>query len=144
MHGLLNGQSAALQRPIIWHFPHYTNQGSRPSGAIRDGDWKLIEYYDDAQRIELYNLAEDLGEQHNVADREPDRVQALRSRLVAGCDAMQVQRNQPNPTCDEKAFEALYETVDPSQFNPLTASAEQWARLVAWRAQMDAVVPKKK
>ena len=144
LHGLLTGQFTAPQRPLVWHFPHYTNQGSRPAGAIRDGVWKLIEYYDDPQRIELYNLAEDVGEQQNVADREPDRVQAMRSRLVTYCDAMQVQRNLPNPTCDEKAFEALYETVDPSLFNPLTASAEQWARIIAWRAQMDAVVPRKK
>ena len=48
-------------RPLFWHFPHYTNQGGRPGGAVREGDWKLIEHYEDG-RVELFNLADDAGE----------------------------------------------------------------------------------
>ncbi|MDD4869807.1 MAG: sulfatase, partial [Kiritimatiellae bacterium] len=51
----LNGHGHMPQRSFFWHFPHYTNQGSRPSGAMREGDWLLVEFYDEEQ-AELYNL----------------------------------------------------------------------------------------
>ena len=57
---LLEGGSLPA-RPLFWHFPHYTNQGGRPGGAVREGDWKLIEHYEDG-RVELFNLAKDAGE----------------------------------------------------------------------------------
>ena len=49
------------ERPLFWHYPHYGNQGGAPGAAIRRGDWKLIEWFED-QRVELFNLAADLGE----------------------------------------------------------------------------------
>ncbi|MCG8698651.1 MAG: DUF4976 domain-containing protein, partial [Bacteroidales bacterium] len=85
---LLQGQ--ALERgPLFWHYPHYSNQGGAPSGAIRDGDWKLVEWYEDS-RLELFNLAEDIGEQHNLFTRYPDIAVQLRDQLHAwreGVDA---------------------------------------------------------
>lgn len=69
------------ERPaMFWHYPHYGNQGGAPTGAIRDGDWKLIEWYEDG-RLELFNLAEDLSEKHNVAAEHPDLTQKLATRL---------------------------------------------------------------
>jgi arylsulfatase A-like enzyme len=68
--------------PVFWHYPHYGNQGGAPGGAVRDGDWKLIEWYED-QSIELFNLKEDLGEQSNLATRRPDKVKELRAKLDA-------------------------------------------------------------
>jgi arylsulfatase A-like enzyme len=68
--------------PLFWHYPHYGNQGGSPSGAVRDGDWKLIEWYEDG-RLELYNLRDDPGEQHDLAPRDPARAEALRARLAA-------------------------------------------------------------
>lgn len=62
--------------PVFWHYPHYGNQGGAPYGAVRDGDWKLIEWYED-EAIELFNLAQDPGEQRNLASAEPERAQAL-------------------------------------------------------------------
>jgi hypothetical protein len=58
------------------HYPHYSNQGGGPSSALRDGDWKLVQFYEDS-RIELYNLAWDPGEQRNVADAFPDKTGEL-------------------------------------------------------------------
>ena len=46
---------------LYWHYPHYSNQGGFPSGAIRMGDWKLVERYEDG-RVHLYNLKNDLSE----------------------------------------------------------------------------------
>src|SRR5207247_472637 len=43
---LLRGESLP-PRTLYWHFPNYTNQGGRPAGAIREGDWKLVEHFED-------------------------------------------------------------------------------------------------
>lgn len=68
-------------RPMYWHYPHYGNQGGSPGGAIRLGDWKLIEWFEDG-RVELFNLATDPGERTNVAADHPDRVDELHGLLI--------------------------------------------------------------
>ena len=65
---------------FFWHYPHYDNQGGVPGAAIRDGDWKLIEFFED-DHAELYNLKTDLGEQHDLAYTSPEKVKELRQRL---------------------------------------------------------------
>ena len=78
---VLSGQ--ALDRgPLFWHYPHYSNQGGPPAGAVRDGDWKLIEWYEDG-RLELYNLRADPGEQHDLALNDPAKASAMQVRLAA-------------------------------------------------------------
>ena len=69
------GRRTRARRPLFWHYPHYGNQGGAPAGAVRDGDWKLIEWYEDGS-LELFNLRDDLGEKNNLAAKEPQRVQA--------------------------------------------------------------------
>jgi len=128
-------------RPLFWHFPHYTNQGSRPGGAVRDGDWKLIEHYDTG-RAELYNLASDVGETNNLATREPQRVDELRLKLAAWRVRVGAQANSTNPDFKPELWTALYETIDPSRYNPIEADAEVRAKILAWRRQMDAVTRK--
>lgn len=59
------------ERPLFWHYPHYGNQGGTPGAAVRLGNYKLIEFFQDG-RLELYNLQEDIGETINLADREPE------------------------------------------------------------------------
>lgn len=72
-----------LQRgPLFWHYPHYGNQGGAPCGAVRDGDWKLIEWYEDGS-LELFNLRDDLGERRNLAADRPEKVKDLHARLMA-------------------------------------------------------------
>ena len=94
---LLRGQSESLPRECLyWHFPHYSNQGGRPSGAIRCGDWKLIEFFEDG-RLELYNLRTDEAEQHNVADKHPQLRDKLHRQLVEWRQRLQVQMPQPRP-----------------------------------------------
>jgi arylsulfatase A-like enzyme len=65
---------------LFWHYPHYGNQGGAPTGAVREGDWKLIEWYEDG-RLELFNLKEDLGEKNDLSTKHPDRVKALHEKL---------------------------------------------------------------
>ncbi|MEM7784522.1 MAG: sulfatase-like hydrolase/transferase, partial [Planctomycetota bacterium] len=76
---LLRGESQA-RKPIYWHYPHYGNQGGSPSAAIRDGEWKLIQWLETGQ-YSLYNLSKDTGEQNDLVDDHPDVVQALSEKL---------------------------------------------------------------
>ena len=93
----LRGQSESLSRECLyWHFPHYSNQGGRPSGAIRCGDWKLIEFFEDG-RLELYNLRSDEAEQHNLAEKHPDLRDKLHRQLTEWRQRLQVQMPQPRP-----------------------------------------------
>jgi len=130
----------APKRPFFWHFPHYNNQGGQPDGAVRDGDWKLIEYYEN--RAELFNIAKDISEKTNLAAAEPKRVKQLRVKLSAWRDAIGVQTNPPNPKFDAALHRALYEDMDVSCYNASTADAAEFARVLEWRKQMNAVVPK--
>ncbi|TWT98339.1 sulfatase [Stieleria varia] len=79
---LLDGQPSIDRDALFWHYPHYSNQGGFPGGAVRMGDWKLVERYEDGH-VHLYNLREDIGERNDVADRHPDRVKQMRNRLHA-------------------------------------------------------------
>ena len=77
----LRGETLARDT-IFCHFPHYTPAADGlPSTYVRKGDWKLIRFYcdndDQTDRVELYNLAEDIGETNNLADEYPDRVSEL-------------------------------------------------------------------
>ncbi|GAA4438843.1 sulfatase [Bremerella cremea] len=67
---------------IYWHYPHYGNQGGSPTAAVREGDWKLIEFYEDG-RLELYNLANDPGESNNLAEKKPELASKMHAQLKA-------------------------------------------------------------
>ncbi|MBT7970044.1 MAG: sulfatase, partial [Verrucomicrobia bacterium] len=67
---------------LYWHYPHYSNQGGFPSGAIRMGDWKLVERYEDG-RVHLYNLKNDLSEKNDVKEGNEERVKEMRAKLHA-------------------------------------------------------------
>ncbi len=76
-------QSGTLQRDAIyWHYPHFSNQGGMPGGAVRQGDFKLIRFYD-TKHLELYNLADDPGEKRNLAGEMPEKAAQLDKLLGA-------------------------------------------------------------
>jgi len=83
-------------RPLFWHYPHYGNQGGEPSSIVRDGEWKLIHYWEDG-RNELYQLSTDIGEQHNLATCEPGRTAGLWTKLQAWLKETSAEVPQPNP-----------------------------------------------
>ena len=76
---LLQGGSLP-ERPLIWHYPHYGNQGGDPVSIIRLGDWKLIHYYESSTE-ELYNLKDDIREQNNLTENKPELVDDLHKQL---------------------------------------------------------------
>lgn len=68
------------ERSLFWHYPHYGNQGGEPSSIIREGDWKLIHYYETGKN-ELYNLSEDISETVDLAPANQEKVRSLRKKL---------------------------------------------------------------
>lgn len=90
-------QTGPLRRAAIyWHYPHYHPGGATPYGAIREGDWKLIEVFED-QHVELYNLKDDPGERADLASRLPKKAAQLRAQLVAWRKKVGAQMPSPNP-----------------------------------------------
>ncbi len=81
---------------VYWHYPHYANQGSRPGGAVRSGDWKLVESYEDGRR-ELFDLKTDLSESRNVAPDHPEVVRRLAAKLDAWRKEVGAKMPTPNP-----------------------------------------------
>ena len=79
---LLQGGTSLDREALYWHYPHYSNQGGIPGGAIRMGDWKLFERFEDG-RVQLYNLKDDVGEKNDLSYAEPNRVKDLRAKLHA-------------------------------------------------------------
>ncbi|MGD9856440.1 MAG: sulfatase/phosphatase domain-containing protein, partial [Planctomycetaceae bacterium] len=78
---LLRDPSSRLDRDTLYfQYPHYYPT-TTPVSAIRDGDWKLLEYFEDAH-VELYDLAHDLGERHDLAPSMPGRAAALQKKLA--------------------------------------------------------------
>ncbi len=93
---LLNQKKGFQSRALYWHYPHYSNQGGKPSGAIRDGDWKLIEFYEDG-RTELYNLKNDSGEMQDVSQEAPQTAQSLHAKLARWRTQVGAKMPAPNP-----------------------------------------------
>lgn len=79
-------------RPLFWHYPHFSNQLGRPAGAVRVGDWKLVDNFELAQ-LELYNLKEDVGERQDVAKQFPAKRDELHRLLIDW--RKKVQANMP-------------------------------------------------
>lgn len=94
------GKTAPDREALYWHFPGYLGAGANawrttPAGAIRAGDWKLIEFFEDG-RLELYNLRDDLSQKTNLADKERGKAKELHDKLVAWRKAV----NAPMPTAN--------------------------------------------
>ncbi|MGJ8724690.1 MAG: sulfatase [Roseibacillus sp.] len=84
---LLKNPTTVKERSLFWHYPHYHGSGWSPGGAIRQGEWKLIEFWehDDAQ---LYHLGEDLGEQNDLSKENPEKAEELAQELASWRKAM--------------------------------------------------------
>jgi arylsulfatase A-like enzyme len=96
MVSLLKRGDAQEGRAFFWHYPHYGNQGGSPGGAVRVGDDKLIEFYEDG-RVELYNLRDDLGEQNDLVAKLPQKAAELRQMLHEWQKRVEARMPTPNP-----------------------------------------------
>jgi arylsulfatase A-like enzyme len=126
----------AKPRALTWHQPHYMNQGGRPAGVIREGDWKLIEQYEDGS-LELYNLAKDPGEQTDLAAAEPARVAALRGKLEAWRRSVGAEALKPNTAFDRARWERCFVKFDATRVAALPTSEAMRPLMAEWRQAMD-------
>jgi arylsulfatase A-like enzyme len=93
---VLRGTGKLAPRALYWHWPHYIIPGAKPATAIRDGYFKLLEFLED-NHLELYNLAEDIGERKDLARKLPQKVEEFRSRLHRWRRDVGASRMKPNP-----------------------------------------------
>ncbi len=68
-------------RTLYWNFPHYSPQHGLPGAAIRQGDYKLIEWAESGETV-LYNLRQDIGETTNIAAQNPVLTKQLKEKLA--------------------------------------------------------------
>ncbi len=95
---LLTGNQSELDRETLyWHYPHYHR--TKPYGAIRDGDFKLIEFFEDG-RIELFNLAGDPNETQDLVDSDPETASRLLEKLRTWRQSVGAQMMTENPSYD--------------------------------------------
>lgn len=115
---LLTGEGGWTRDTLYWHYPHYANAGSTPTGMIREGDWKLIEFFEDGH-VELYNLADDLAEEHDLAEEQPERAAAMQAKLAAWRESVGAKPTLPNPNYDpDDPFRDRYGYTYHTVWNP--------------------------
>jgi arylsulfatase A-like enzyme len=96
------GEAAKFNRVLTWHYPHYMpRQEMKPSSAVRVGDMKLIHWHE-SHKLELYDLAKDIGESQNLAEQLPGLAKSLYSYLDDWRMRRGVQMPVPNPSFVEK------------------------------------------
>lgn len=93
---MLKGDEEFSRDELYWHYPHYSNQGGRPAGAVRKGKYKLIEFYEDMQ-VELYDLDNDIGEQSDLSGKKPQLVKDLRKKLKDWRKSVKAKMPHQNP-----------------------------------------------
>lgn len=111
---LVRPETPRTNDALYWHLPHYHH--STPASAVRRGVWKLIEFLEDG-RLELFSLAEDPGEQVNLAAREPARAAALRADLDAWRRRVGARMPEPNPDHDPARATELAGRADRERRN---------------------------
>lgn len=97
-------------RPLYWHYPHYDNQGGEPSSLFREGDWKLIHYYEDGHN-ELYHLAVDPSERSDLARTHPARTARMAKQLEDWLKSMNAKFPEPDPRYDPIKTEAKFRRI---------------------------------
>jgi hypothetical protein len=108
-----------MPRSLYWHYPHYGNQGGEPASIIRNGDWKLIHYYEDG-RDELYNLRIDETEMEPLNVQYPEKVDYLSKKLSVWLTEVS----------------ALYPVADPA-YDPIKEAAYKRQLQTAYKQQLE-------
>ena len=96
---LLGDNDLERREALFWHFPHYHGSGNRPSGAVRDGRFKLIEWFEDG-RAELYDLSVDPGETTDLSTQQPRKADELRRLLGSWRVSVNAHMPTANPDWD--------------------------------------------
>lgn len=86
---------------IYWHYPHYHPEGAKPYSAVRKGDWKLIQIFEE-KTLQLYNLKEDIGETKNLVSEHPEKTKELLDNLNNWREKVHAQMPTTNPDYDKE------------------------------------------
>jgi arylsulfatase A-like enzyme len=89
------------ERPLYWHYPHYSNQGTMPGSAVRLGNFKLIDNFETGKQ-ELYNLENDLSETKDLSGTNPAKAKELFDLLNEWRKKTNAQMMIPNPKWNGK------------------------------------------
>jgi arylsulfatase A-like enzyme len=100
LYPLLTGESNLPRDELFWHFPHYHGSAWKPGSALRKGNWKLVVHYED-ERTELFNLANDPGEETDVFEKFPEKTEELKAVLNKKLEETGARFPQPNPIYQE-------------------------------------------
>ena len=133
---LRTGRPGSGSRAFYWHIPHYTNQGSRPAGAVRAGRWKLVEPYDD-ERVALFDRQTDAAEAKDLSTAQPARAASLRRQLREWRLSVGAQENSPNPAVEADLYRRIYVDFDSTRFDPMRADEAAWKAAAEWRVRMN-------
>ncbi len=104
------------ERALIWHYPHYGNQGGAPSSIIRRGNWKLIHYYEDGHD-ELFNLSQEPAESENLVMNHSEKAAELREELFAYLKKVEAKFPEKDPEY-KKELEMQYLEYNKLQLLP--------------------------
>jgi arylsulfatase A-like enzyme len=147
---VLRGAGGLDREALYWHYPHYSNQGGRPGGAVRAGPYKLIEFYEQGRR-ELFDVTKDVGEARNLIEERPAVAKGLADKLDAwrravGARAMRANPDYvPNPqaadgtvilpakTADVHGVQLRYEPLPHKNTLGFWTRATDWA---SWEFQL--------
>lgn len=145
---LFRDPNASLGRTnLYWHYPHYHPGGATPYAAIRAGDWKLIQYYEDG-RHELFHLRSDPSETSDLAATYPEKVMELARQLFDGQNSLGAQWPMPNPNWNPPILQpaasgliqlharaaAVHGTVLRYEPMPFKNTLGWWGRTEDWAA----------
>ena len=98
---LLRGGASIDREALFWHLPYYGTNGDFPGSAVRAGDYKLIEFFEDG-RLELYNLRQDIEERNNVAQWHPALTRNLHRMLVEWRESVHARIPARNPSFESE------------------------------------------
>lgn len=109
---LVKGENSLTRDAIYWHFPHYSNHGYQsPGGAIRSGDYKLLEYFEN-NTVQLFNLREDIGERTDLSSTRPQLVDELRDKLHKWREDVGANMMPPNPDYGLRKIDVIQSIVN--------------------------------
>ncbi len=102
---LLTGTGTLNRTELYFHYPHYHHLGYKPAGAIREGDYKLIEWFEEAAMgkegaYQLFNVREDVGEKNDLSAEMPELVEKLKKKLHDWRKKINAQEMDINPDYD--------------------------------------------
>jgi arylsulfatase A-like enzyme len=116
---LFKGKQKLDRENLYWHYPHYHRFNYKPSGAIREGDYKLIEWYErsmfnEDHPVSLFNIKKDISERHDLADEMPELAEKLWKKLKKWRKDVGAQEMTINPNFDPKRALFWNAKVDPN------------------------------